>query len=141
MIMIKNLALMAILALALVACGSSGGDSNGGGNPALGDHSASGTYTFDDSVLPMELSLNFTSSDFQGCGPGENDAFIVEPIDGTTIKLIADDGFEMIWVKTSGPDSELVGTWEMTDEDGTYIITFGADESLTLTANITQCDE
>ena len=128
-----NLALMVILAFALVACGSSGGDD--GGDPRLGNHTATGTYTFNDQT--GALTLNFTESDFQGCGPDVGvENFSVTEESSTQIRL--DD--DMIWTKTNGDSNTIVGTWELVDEDGTYLITFGANGSLTVTANITQCD-
>jgi len=130
-----------LLAFAL-SCSSGGGGGGGGDddndvNNIPQTFTASGTYTYNPGI---ELVLTFTSSDFLGCGPTEEEEDKdIDPITATTMHWVQDD---MTWTRDSGTAGDILGTWDWVDEDGNvYEITFNNDGTFALVADIIDCDD
>jgi len=78
-------------------------------------YSASGTYTYN-SVTGI-LVANFTSSNFEGCGPkGGTEPYTVNSISSTTMIWTNDDNYQMTWTRNSGTSGNIIGRWRYVDD-------------------------
>ena len=118
--------------------GGGGGDDDNNGNNIPQTFTATGNYTYNPDT--GMLVLTFVASDFIACGPSVGDEF--EDVDLLTATIMHWVDNDITWARDSGTAGEILGTWDYVDEDGNvYEITFNNDGTMTVVADIIDCDD
>ncbi len=105
-------------------------------------NTATGTYMYNSNS--GQLTVNYTHSDFTGCGPQTSQSDQLTVLSENSDQMILDDNDEgMIWTRDSGTGSGLVGNWTFYDNDNgnTYQIEFKADGSIIVVGYIVYCSD
>ena len=149
----QAVSLILFISFITLGCGSSRDGENTTNNGSNSDgttcltncgtnHTASGTYTFDEQSA--ELLVNFQTTTFTQCGPGIGvDKYIISMLTPIYMEWADLDAKTVtIWRKNSGTSETVIRTWKQVDSDGnTYEITINSDGSFLLTGNIISCSD
>ena len=52
-----------------------------------------------------------------------------------------EDNDNIIWSRSSGISGDIIGTWNATVKQNSYVVTFKSDGSFTIVGNIVQCGD
>jgi hypothetical protein len=109
-------------------------------SPGGQSYSASGTYTYNSGT--GILVVNFTSSNFEECGPKVGtEQFTVNSISSTTLTWTDDENEQMTWTRDGGTSGNIIGIWRYVDDGNTYKLEFYSNGSFVLSGHIVNCDQ
>jgi len=109
-------------------------------SPGGQSYSASGTYTYNSGT--GILVTNFTSSNFEECGPKVGTAqFTVNSISSTTLTWTEDENEQMTWTRDGGTSGNIIGIWRYVDDGNTYELEFYSNGSFAFSGHIINCGQ
>jgi len=127
--------ILVILCFFIAGCPSGGGggddDDDEGGDVVNYLYTSSGTYAYNTNT--GALFGQFSSSSFPACcGPNTGDFQTTATVGSTTMIFDDGDGDPMTWTRNSGTSGDIIGTWNHSENNETYSITFKSNGTLRL---------